>query len=293
LLEEKYETFISNMTQQAAALRPNRKLVISFNPVDYVLCTENCDYSSCFSLDGENANAPISFALSPFVGIAYIVRHSETNYARAFKYGRAWIYWNEDSTGFVIGRPYQFVQSMVEAAAKELISRLGWTATKTAINYGDFCADSPIYIDRDFCTAATVDEFPVKFHAKDAMCFVCGCDTVHPDEQACEDCCSYPYTRCYECDCALCQEDARTGPDDLFYCADCFYEKFTECSRCDVPVEETHIVFTRSFSQIYQVEVCENCVEEYQECAGCSELFDKLNTDKKCDDCEGARESVC
>lgn len=78
-------------------------IVISTRPTDILTASYNTSFSSCFRPTGEFGNAPMSFALDNFTGIAYITNNDR---GYEYKFGRVFIHLHHKKPIFQIGASY-------------------------------------------------------------------------------------------------------------------------------------------------------------------------------------------
>jgi len=109
-----YKTFDA-LVSDAGATRGllSKWVCISANPLDMLLASEFCSYTSCFSLSGGRSQTILSYMITTFTGMAYIT--AEPNFD-AHKHGRSWFF-HDDPDHFVLGRRYGEITHVMEMLA--------------------------------------------------------------------------------------------------------------------------------------------------------------------------------
>lgn len=88
------------------------KLVISKNLVDFLFCSTNQSFTSCFRLENDTYNRLSQFCNTDGYYITYLTQEDAEYDWRGIKYkhpkmqGRAWLFESKDHLHFTVGRPY-------------------------------------------------------------------------------------------------------------------------------------------------------------------------------------------
>lgn len=151
-LDEKFknwDTAVSNLFEGLSASRC--EVVITTNPLDMLLASQEADFDSCFSFDGCHANAPSAKVRDDFTAFIFI-RSDEVPEYPFYKKARSWLYVVDDYSKFLIANFYgSIADTQVRAISQEVSSSLSahletenvWVAkmgkrghmTKTALYY--------------------------------------------------------------------------------------------------------------------------------------------------------------
>lgn len=274
-------------------VKNGRVAVLSINPFDFFTCSDReggwAGFSSCLRPGGEYFNGVLVNLASPHCAIMYISEPERIN----FKIGRVWVYVNETAVhqgrsayGSIFDHDLLLVRSWMheKLGGKWLRRRDGLQAKHvtqlTGIGYLDWgCGD---YTHKEGVTE-------VRFEFKMPICLQCGKEFAYGNENGvCSDCGDKVCYHCFNCDCAIDdEEDTRWYHDDC-YCEDCFNDMFTYCNSCEnyYPDDEVRIVCTNRGKRYY----CDSCLGDTAECYHCEELhttdiLTEVDGEYYCEDC--------
>jgi hypothetical protein len=174
---ETFEATVSRVMDEMASASID--VVISANPLDILLASERCGYTSCYQFSGCHANGAIACAIDSFTVIAFL--DSSRSKAYPFhKRGRMFAY-IPDFKRFVIANTYGNVataqvrlisERISTALAQHLALPNTWKAKSRDVHGGDD-EDATLYYPEDLLenaggrsvTHTAHDQFPVYFDA--------------------------------------------------------------------------------------------------------------------------------
>lgn len=292
------------------------KLVLSFNPIDYLICSYHfwdsdieysADTGSCFRIHRKHehaySGAPFFMWLTPNMLIATIeeIQSSATIYCGEKtdilyprKFFRAWVGVDSSLEGFFVGRHYptyhnvygRLIANYIKEIFEEKLGKLK-IYKEYDCNYencsGNVYLDDPTF----FIVKEGCEKVEVIIDDEKGICLYCGDEFESGSHNKYEHLCSYcksNYYTCQHCGDEI-SEDNAYWVDDEVYCEHCYNELFTRCYICDSIIR---------IEDAYEVEgeyVCYHCYEQdAYGCYHCGDVFFRsnivyINNDYYCKDC--------
>lgn len=284
-------------------------LVVSANPVDILMMSEECGYTSCHSVGGQYSTGTVQYALMPEVWIAYYFERIRDGIP--YKLWRRLLYLDIKRGNAVFsrlyGNEYLWVQRKAEDMVIDLLKIRG-KKYEVQVLYGSPAevlrgvADEHFYMDVGHANVH-IKSSPDKVVLVPARveCLVCSyqrvetgtfglCASCVGESMVCSRCgsqvdegishvvdgellCSYcfdeDYVYCERCGDVEYRQDSYVVYDQVL-CERCFNRLCTRCDKCDEPL------FKEDATMVVGYEYCPGCVEEYVvDCEECGKLLDR------------------
>lgn len=294
-----WDNFVSALFEEARSMK--RSVIVSANPLDFFLASEQCGFESCYAFDGAHANAIIAKLRDDFSFMAFAVDNAEEGYPY-YKHGRMWCYLPDNAAGaprlkLVLGKVYGNIsEPQVRAISNHLTNRIAehYGLESRWVGRSDFDVESKsypvdhvegaghkkntheefsVYFDLDISryayhkSLADTSPNPPMLSFNRSICLMCGCDTDHGGAFMCA-ACEGDKERCASCRDLEPRDDGRIHDDD-FYCDTCFHQQFSSCRECCEYHRDDDMTLNESSER-----VCSDCIDEhYQQCEGCDDYI--------------------
>lgn len=239
-------------------------LVLSANPLDILMSSECCSYTTCHNLrGGQHKAGPLQYLLDGHSAIAYLYREE----AEYFKFGnmpykiwRQLVHFDKERRSAAFMRQYggmtlaakehQPLRAMSARALYKLLGLTGavrWSAPKKRVGNTHPVAKGAAIVYLDDYAANNGNwirlrdgEFP-KLHAAAAIpCPGCGARNLDSSgNHRCSVCRSH--VNCAGCDRLLniARDRVHPAPDRRQFCGECFNKLYFVCSQCSAPRDVT------------------------------------------------------
>lgn len=286
-----------------------RDTILSFNPMDILLASEQSGYRSCHRFGGEYGNGPIAYARDGFSGIVF---HADLKLAPEYPYfknGRAMVFLTAPYTAYTIGRGYGSIgdEAGVKAISEFIGGRIAasqglaptWVGRANHSYDGSvYNNQSPIYFDFSVSrytyhkSLAPDERYPAPdLHLERARCLYCGDTTEEASGLACEDC-GENSTACDQCGERYNEDYEGQYFNGEYYCQSCADDFLSYCEGCRETCRADGMEEVRDHRG-YEVYRCADCVRSnYRECEDCNVLHHEDNVHDSnyhsrviCDDC--------
>lgn len=289
-----------------------RDTILSFNPLDILLASEQAGFRSCHRFGGEYGNGPIAYARDGFTGIVFHADLQREPRFPYFKVGRAMVYITHPYAAYTIGRGYgsldrnhtgvkaisEFIGDRIAASQKVPSTWVGKANHQYDGEVHNY--QTPIYFDfivsrYTYHKDLTADErYPAPdLHFEVARCLYCGDLTDEPEGLACWDCTKK--VKCDQCGGSFNPEDEGIYFENEYYCNSCEERLLHYCEGCEEinHAEEIQRVYDRYGRPVYR---CSWCVQrEYRECEDCRDIhheecgqYSEYHNKWVCDECLAA-----
>ncbi len=112
------------------------------------------------------------------------------------------------------------------------------------------------------------------------------------ERYCCNDCYSERISVCDICGREEQNDDLIEDENGRIYCTNCADRLLYFCGDCNTYSTQTSFVNIKQRNNTYsEAHVCNNCLNNYVECVECGELFDVLNNNNLCNDCQTKKEN--
>lgn len=258
--------------------KPDSLLVLSVNPLDILLSTDNSSFTSCHSLDGCHYNGNIAYVRDEVTAIVYVMKADQQELLTAgklpYKSGRCWMYLVPDKV-ISIAKAYGSVTSTDRKAAMDYVQPrlLGGIGDADLSSYSSLDYD---WLYRYFDTEDGSDETEAAYYLDNydmmvlvndsakhcdewliteaARCLSCGNTTTNQEAGVCNEC--LHDNRC-DC-CGGYAHDLQDGPHGDQICDYCMANETTECPECGDIEYHFNLHAVRN-----SVDMCRSCMDKH------------------------------
>ena len=309
-----FSDFVSKVMEQVSAGRA--QAMLSYNPLDILLASEEAGFRSCHRFAGEYGNGPTIYARDSFSGIVMTLDPEFPEYP-FMKTSRAMVFIPSPYTRYAIGRTYGKLFDPQVKTISEFIGKAistsrelepSWVG-KSKHQYDGHISvlgDSPKAMYFDYSVARYTyhkslresgDHHPSPdLSFPGATCLECG--KIHNDHEErlqCGECAGL--TACSDCGGAH-REDDLYWVNDEQVCSSCRDNNCTYCYICDEHKPEDEVEYIRT-ARGWRRHVCDSCRDGYVECVHCDRQDDPdemptvADGDHVCPGCADAKYTRC
>jgi hypothetical protein len=270
---------VDAVTSAAQGKAKSGVLTLTANPLDIVLMSESCAWTSCHSLDGCHAAGPQQYLYDEHTLLA--TYHEEERPAHGhtlpYKLWRQVVYVDSANRAAALQREYGKLpgDSAALTARREvarLLLRLNGQIDleprwKIATDRSDasISGASMAYLDSTREYVSLDGERPRIRLSRSVPCPECGETLDRENKLVCSACLSAH--SCDDCGRSLREDDSYPSPSgEEVYCSDCYHDHFTDCHSCD------RTIYNDSAIDVYGHDYCERCADRYYPVCECCDL---------------------